>query len=275
MKKLLVKINNDNELMYSCEGYVLGVDGFSICFGKTYSLEEIKNIKEQNNNKEIFVSLNRVIFENELETYKEILNKIDDLNLDGIIVGDIAALTYNLKTNVILDQMHLNNSYLTVKHYMNNNASGIVLTNDITLNDINEISKQNKNSILFKQVFGLTHLSTSRRNLVTNYLKHFNLESKSKYHIIKEENKEDFYYVYEDYFGTHILNGNPINLLKYINDLSVSYFIFDSFLINNAKYALDKFIAQDINSHDEIDKIYNSNDGFINKKTIYKVKSNE
>lgn len=275
MKKLLVKINNDNELMCPGQGYILGIDGFSVCFGKTYTVDEIKNIKEKSNNKEIFVSLNRVIFENELGAYRKILSELDDLNLDGIIVGDIAALTYNLKTNIILDQMHLNNSYLTAKHYLNNGVKGIVLTNDITLNDINEISKQNKDSLLFKQIFGFAHLSTSKRDLVTNYLKHFNLESKSKYHIIKEENKEDFYYVYEDYFGTHILNGNPINLLKYVDDINVSYFIFDSFLIDNATYALDKFIAQDINCHDEIDKIYNSNDGFINKKTIYKVKNNE
>ena len=94
MKKLLVKINNDNELMCPGQGYILGIDGCSVCFGKTYTVDEIKNIKEKSNNKEIFVSLNRVIFENELGAYRKILSELDDLNLDGIIVGDIAALTY-------------------------------------------------------------------------------------------------------------------------------------------------------------------------------------
>ena len=61
------------------------------------------------------------------------LKEVDDLGINGIIVGDIAALTYDLKTNIILDQMHLNNSFYAINHYYNNGVYGTVLTNDITL----------------------------------------------------------------------------------------------------------------------------------------------
>ena len=275
MKNLIIKINSDDELKYPFQGYILGVQNFSICFGKSYTLNEIRNIKQEFPDKKIFVSLNRVIFQDELDNYKKTLIELDKLNLDGIIVGDIAALTYGLKTNIILDQLHLNNSYLTVKHYTNNNVNGIVLTNDITMDDINKIKEENPSSILFKQVFGLVHLSSSTRNLVTNYLKYFNKEHKSKVYIIKEEKQDDFYYVYEDYFGSHILNAKPINLLKYIEELNVDYFVFDTFLLDDFKYALDAYLNYDIKKSLLIDEKYNANTGFINKKTIYKVKNNE
>lgn len=275
MKNMLIKINSEDELKYPFKGYILGVKDFGVCFGKTFSVEQIKKIKENNPDKKIFVSLNRVVFESEIPEYKSVLNKLDDLLLDGIIIGDVAALTYKLKTNVIIDQMHLNNSYLTVKHYLENGANGIVLTNDITKEDINLIKENNPNSILFKQVFGLAHLSTSVRSLVSNYLKHFNKKVPGSIYMIKEDKQEGFYYAVEDYFGTHILSSNPINLLEHLQDINADYFVFDSYLLENVKEAADVFLKGDAKKSTLIDEKYDANEGFINKKTIYKVKNYE
>ena len=230
MRQMLIKINKEEELLYPASGYILGVRNYSICFSKSFSLDEIKKIKDENRDKKIFVSLNRLIFNDELELYKNTLKKLDDMNLDGIIVGDIAALTYNLKTRLILDQMHLNNSSYSIKHYFDNNVSGFVLTNDITLYEINKI---------------------------------------------KENNKDGSYYIYEDYFGTHILSKYPINLLKYINLLDVDYFIFDSFLLKTNEFVYDAFYTKDLSLNEKINDTFNANEGFINKETIYKVKKND
>lgn len=275
MRQMLIKINNEEELLYPANGYILGVINYSICFGKAFNLDEIKKIRVENKNKKIFVSLNRLIFNDELKSYKRTLEKLDSMNLDGIIVGDIAALTYGLKTKIILDQMHLNNSLYSIKHYFDNNVSGFVLTNDITLDEINKIKENNKNAILFKQVFGLPHLSTSRRKLVSNYLNYFKIETKSNVYEIKENNKDDSYYIFEDYFGTHILSKNPLNLLKYINLINVDYFIFDSFLLKTCKFVYDAFYTKDLSLNEKINDTFNANEGFINKETIYKVKKND
>lgn len=272
---MLIKINKEEELLYPANGYILGIRNYSICFGKTFNLDEIKEIKVKNKNKKIFVSLNRLIFNDELKEYKNTLEKLDDMNLDGIIVGDIAALTYGLKTNIILDQMHLNNSSYSIKHYFDNDVSGFVLTNDITLDEINKIKENNKNVILFKQVFGLPHLSTSRRKLVSNYLNYFKLKTNGNIFEMKENNKDDSYYIFEDYFGTHILSKCPLNLLKYINLLDVDYFIFDSFLLNTSKFVYDAFYTKNLSLDKKINDTFNANEGFINKETIYKVKKND
>ncbi len=281
MNNILLKVNKDINL-YPNEtngfmGYILGVEGFSICFGINYSVDEIKKIREKYKDKKIYASLNRVIFNNELDDYKKVLFELDNIGLDGIIVGDIAALTYNLSTNIILDQLHLNNSYLTVKHYSNNNVSGIVITNDITKDDINKIKYENKNTLLFKGVFGLPHLSTSRRHLASNYLKYFNKENKSNIHLIKEDNIGDYYYVVEDSFGTHILDSKPLNLLSEIDNINCDYFIINDYLIDNLDIdeLIDIYSNKKIDKNDYINNKYNANDGFINKKTIYKVKNND
>lgn len=274
MSKIILKINNDNDILYPSNGYIFGIKNFSICFGKTYTVDEVIDIKRNNKEKKVFASLNRPVFNNELDAYKSTLKQLDSGLLDGIIIGDVAALTYDLKTPLVLDQLHLNNSYYAINHYKENGVSGIMLTNDITLDDINVIY-DNTNALLFKQVFGYPHLSTSNRRLVTNYLNHFNLENESRSYEISEENSDSYYKVIEDDFGTHILGDKPLNLLSVYDKLKVDYAVVDGYLLDDIKMVLDAFLNNDLSKNEMIEKKYNTNDGFINKETIYKVKNDE
>lgn len=276
MSKLLIKVNNLDIFKYpsinKCDGFILAVKDFSYLFGMSFTIDEIKNIKNKYKDKEIFVCANKLIFNSELSDYKTCLTKLDELNLSGIIVGDIAGITYNLNTPIILDQMHLNNSYYTINHYYNNNVKGVVLTNDITKEEINEI-RENTKAILFKKVFGYPHLSTSNRNLISNYKNKFNISNKSKTYSISENNSNSYYKIFEDDFGCHILGSKPLNLLN-IN-LDVNYKIFDDLFINDILLALDSFINNEVDNYEKIKEKYNTTSGFINEKTIYKVKKDE
>ena len=272
MSKILLKINDVKELSYEADGYILGIDKYSFLFGKTFNIDEIKKIKDDLKKKEIFVSFNRVIFNDELEDYKMKLKEIDDLGINGIIVGDIAALTYDIKTNVILDQMHLNNSFYAINHYYNNGVYGTVLTNDITLSEINDIKKNTK-SVLFKQVFGYPHLSTSKRKLISNYKEYFNINDASSIYEISEKNSNNIYKIIEDNFGTHILGDKVLNLLSF--DIDVDYKIVDGFMLGDVKKVLEIFMNNKKDKNDWINDTYNANYGFINKETIYRVKKDE
>lgn len=272
MSKILLKINDVKELSYEADGYILGIDKYSFLFGKTFNIDEIKKIKDDLKGKEIFVSFNRVIFNSELEDYKKKLKKVDSLGISGIIVGDIAALTYDIKTNVILDQMHLNNSFYAINHYYNNGVYGTVLTNDITLSEINDIKKNTK-SVLFKQVFGYPHLSTSKRRLISNYKEYFNINDTSSIYEISEKNSNNIYKIIEDNFGTHILGDKVLNLLSF--DIDVDYKIVDGFMLGDVKKVLEIFMNNKKDKNDWINDTYNANYGFINKETIYRVKKDE
>lgn len=272
MSKILLKINDVKELSYEADGYILGIDKYSFLFGKTFNIDEIKKIKDDLKEKEIFVSFNRVIFNDELEDYKMKLKEVDDLGVKGIIVGDIAALTYDIKTNVILDQTHLNNSFYAINHYYNNGVYGTVLTNDITLSEINDIKKNTK-SVLFKQVFGYPHLSTSKRKLISNYKEYFNINDASSIYEISEKNSSNSYKIIEDFCGTHILGDKVLNLLSF--DIDVDYKIVDGFMLGDVKKVLEIFMNNKKDKNDWINDTYNASYGFINKETIYRVKKDE
>lgn len=272
MSKILLKINDVKELSYEADGYILGIDKYSFLFGKTFDIDEIKKIKDDLKGKETFVSFNRIIFNSELEDYKKKLEIVDNLGVKGIIVGDIAALTYDLKTNIVLDQMHLNNSFYAINHYYNNGVYGTVLTNDITLSEINDIKKNTK-SVLFKQVFGYPHLSTSKRKLISNYKEYFNINEASSSYEISEKNSSNSYKIIEDSCGTHILGDKVLNLLSF--DIDVDYKIVDGFMLGDVKKVLEIFMNNKKDKNDWINDTYNANYGFINKETIYRVKKDE
>lgn len=277
MKKLLIRVNHSKELKLANNiGFILGIDNYSIGFLKTFSIKEVKSLLEKNTNREIFVSLNRPIYNSELDDYKRILKELDKLDLAGIIVGDIAALTYNLNTRLIVDQLHLNNAYPSINHYEKSGASGAYLTNDITYEEINEIRKNTK-CLLFKEVFGYPHLSTSVRKFVTNYKEYFSINSKSKYYFIKEKKSDHKYIICEDYFGSHIYDSYLLQLFDYRDKMTCDYFVINSYLVD------EKIVGKVINAYmnDDPNEISNMGDdiicstGFIDKKTMYRVKHYE
>lgn len=276
MKKTLIKVNNYNDLKYPSDGFILGVLDYSFLFSKTFSVKEIEQIIKENKDKEIFAELNYVVPNSKIDEYKNMLKSLDKLGLKGIIVGDIAALTYNLETPIILNQLHLNNSSLTINHYYKNGVAGFILTNDITIDEINTIRKNTK-AILFKEVFTLPHLSTSLRKLVSNYKNYFNIDSNSKNYYICENKKDTYYSVVEDSYGTHILGSKVLNLFDELDYLDVNYIILNNYMLDNEKFkkVLDIFINNDKEKSFYIKNEFDTDKGFINKKTIYKVKKDE
>lgn len=276
MKKTLIKVNNYNDLKYPSDGFILGVLDYSFLFSKTFSVKEIKQIIKENKDKEIFAELNYIVPNSKIDEYKNVLKSLDKLGLKGIIVGDIAALTYNLETPIILNQLHLNNSSLTINHYYKNGVAGFILTNDITIDEINTIRKNTK-AILFKEVFTLPHLSTSLRKLVSNYKNYFDIDSNSKNYYICENKKNTYYSVIEDSYGTHILGSKVLNLFDELDYLDVNYIILNNYMLDNEKFkkVLDIFINNDKEKSFYIKNEFDTDKGFINKKTIYKVKKDE
>ena len=276
MKKTLIKVNNYNDLKYPSDGFILGVLDYSFLFSKTFSVKEIKQIIKENKDKEIFAELNYIVPNSKIDEYKNVLKSLDKSGLKGIIVGDIAALTYNLETPIILNQLHLNNSSLTINHYYKNCVAGFILTNDITIDEINTIRKNTK-AILFKEVFTLPHLSTSLRKLVSNYKNYFDIDSNSKNYYICENKKDTYYSVIEDSYGTHILGSKVLNLFDELDYLDVNYIILNNYMLDNEKFkkVLDIFINNDKEKSFYIKNEFDTDKGFINKKTIYKVKKDE
>jgi len=258
--KILINIENLNEIEeYKKIGYnnfLFAVCDFSIGY-KAFTLSELKDL---NCNK--FLLINRIFNNEDVDKFKEIIN--DLLYFDGIIFEDIAVynILKNTNINLIWNQTHFATNTSSINYWLDL-VNSAVISNELTKEEVKDIINDT-NKPLVLNVFGKNPIMYSRRTLLTNFNKNFNL-SDNKEVILRENITNNDFLAIESDKGTFILNNNYFNLLSYLNE----------FNDNNILYYL--IYPNGLNSTDIIDVINgkyieNSDDGFMNKKTIYKLK---
>ncbi len=269
--KIVATLRNKKEIeiLNQVDAFIIPLKDLSINYESYFELKEIKEIK--NIGKEIFISINKNIHNNELETLKKVLLEIEKLNINGIIFYDIALVnlkqTLNLKTPLVWHQEHMTTNYQTCNYWYDKGCEYSYLSSELTLEEIKEIKQKNKSQI-FVNVFGRIPMFTSKRHLINNYLETFNLKTKGK---AKTLHKEDKYYPISDTKnGTTVYSNYILNALD-IDFNFADYIVFNSYQIdiNDFKEVINNF-KEGINKYK-----YPFEHGFLYKKTIYKVKKGE
>ncbi len=289
-KKIVIpnSMNLIEKLMNKCDGFIIGTDEFSVNMPINFSLEEIKKIVDlcKQNNKEIFIAVNKNIHNSELNDLEEILKVLSTLKIDGIMYYDISIVNLNNKKNLglnlIWSQEHLTTNYATCNFWTSYGVNSVYLSSDITLDEIIDI-KKNISMKVFVNVFGYLPMFASYRHLIKNYLKTFELESDSNnYKICKEGNK---YTIIDNDLGSFVYSSNILNgidecLVFMKND--IDYVVLNSFQIDEDNFTkiVDLFTSLDeTNVKERSNKIMsmfdNIDKGFLYKETVYKVKNNE
>ena len=96
--KILVEPINVNHLYElnkkDIGGFIVGIKNYSIFQNLKLSIDELKEI---DTNKELYVSLNKPIHNNELECIKNILIELSKLNITGVFFEDISIYKINIK----------------------------------------------------------------------------------------------------------------------------------------------------------------------------------
>lgn len=274
--KILIYPNSFEQIKESIDlidGFIVGINNLSVNTSLNILKEEID--KYISFDKEVFVSLNKNMFNSDIDVLKETLIYLNNKNIKGILFYDLSVLNIirklNLNIPLVWSQEHLTNNYLTCNYYMDKGVEFVNLSGEITLDEIVEIRKNTKIKLIVP-IFGYLPMFNSKRHIVNNYLDTFNLEKNSNIYYMTKENKN--YPIVDDNLGTtayssQILNGyEELDILKNNN---IDYVTLNSFNIEN-----DKFI--------EVLKIFNGNfgninsllpnldKGFLYKETIYKVK---
>lgn len=284
MSKIIVMPSSKEEildLMDNVDGFIIGLKDMSINMPNYFSLFEIKEINEilKENHKELFISLNKNMHNNDLEYLKEILIEAENMKIDGIFYYDVSIVNLkqemNLKLNLVFSEEHSVTNYATINYWNMMGAESAYLSNEITLEEIIDI-KRNANSSLFVQVLGYVPIFASERKLITNYLKNFDLESTGNKYYIEKENKK--YRILENKYNTEVYSNyilNAIDEIKELKEEKIEYLVFSSFDIDKDIF---KHIVENINDINsiEVDKMLENTDkGFLYKETIYKVKNYE
>lgn len=300
MNNIIIPFPDKNNLKFFMEnnidGFIIGIEEYSENFNylvKRTKLKEICN-KLNEQNKKIYVMLNKLYFNKEVSNLKQIIKDIDKLNITAIIFSDIAVLNIVKEENLNIDLIwysKLTTNSQTMKFLERRGVKGFILSPEITLDEQIEISKK-VNSPCSIKLFGYNIVGVSSRHLLSNYFKLCKIDkSINKKYYIKEKNSDEFFQIIEN-GNTTFLTGKIVNgLLEYkklINENVNAFIILDDHLIPESTFynVLEAFIALKNAPNDEIfalklkevidsNNYYNTYNGFLNKKTIFKVKNNE
>ena len=284
--KIIIDPITKKKIYDNIDGLILSLKDYAVQSINYYTLDEIKEIQNNNPNIEIFISLNKNFMNEELSSLQKILVELDKLNLTGILFYDVAVLQLkkklNLKTDLVWASTYMVNNFKTCDYYYSKGVKYALLSKEITLEEIKEIIKSSKITSMI-EVVGLPSVSFSKRRLITNFYN--DLNKKPKYNItIKEKVTNDNYILFEDNNGTNfyldkLVNGTSI--IKELFQVDCKYIILREYGIDSETFYqlikdTKKYILDNCCDEKYIEK-YKKLGNFTNfffKKTIYKVKKN-
>ena len=286
MKILIEQSTKNTDLSKYTDGLILSLKNYSSQSYLTYTFEEIEQIIKDNPDKEIFINLNKNFFNDEIESLKEILLKIDKLNAKGIFFYDLAILQLkkecNLKTDLIWSQTYMVNNYKTCNYYHSKGVKYALLSKEITLEEIKEMITKSKIEAMVETV-SMPSVAFSKRKLLTNYYHNLNKEAKKNL-VVTEKATNEEYQVLEDETGTNFfLNKitNATSIIKELYSCNCPYIILREYGIDHELFKellidTQKYIESKCQDEEYINKYKSLNDftNFFFKKTIYQVKKN-
>lgn len=258
--KILINIENLNDCDYykkiGINNFLFAINDFSIGY-KNFDLDEINKI---NGNK--FLLINRIFNNEDCEKFKRIIPKLTNFN--GIIFEDIGVynMLKDININLIWNQSHFATNFSSINHWLDLTHSAVI-SNELTSIEVSDILNNSKKPLVLN-IFGKNPIMYSRRTLLSNFEKNFNL-NETKEIILKEPITNNEFKTIESDKGTFILNNKYFNIIPYLkefNDDKILYYLIYPNNLNKEE------IIEIINGKE----IINSDDGFMNKKTIYKLR---
>ena len=253
--KYLVQITNINRIeefkKLGVSNFLFALKDYSIGY-KDFTFDDVKNL-----NINVYILCNRLLTDKDIDQFLKL--KIPK-NVKGFIIEEI-GLFMELKGRgytLINFQNHLNNNYKTInlnlKYY-----DSLMLNNDLTFDEMKKII-DNSNKKVCIRLFAREMVLYSRKKLITNYYDYYKT-SKRDTHLNISLNGKNFI-VCENEYGSCFFNKDVNDLreiYKNFNDKKILFCLIEEYLVDDFSLFLSG-------------KKYDfTTDGFLNKKTIYKV----
>ncbi len=256
-KNKIIVLPNSSETLEKLEklgvtNFLFPIADFSIGYN-TFTLKEIEEFKCN-----AYLLINRILTDEDIDAFLKLQLPS---NVKGLFIED-TGLFYALKgTNLELInfQNHLNNNPKTINFWLNYFDS-LVLSTDITLEEITAILKESKKPLV-AFTFGYPMVMYSRRHLVTNYLKH---QGESLEDNIEISLPNDKFFLKESDYGTGVFTTKLLDARSEydnVDEKNIKFYLF------NGAFVDDETLIKAINN-EEID---DADKGFLYKSTIYRI----
>ncbi len=273
------------------DGFLLGIEGFSNNFNSLIKKEELKEYVDLINsyNRKVFICINKLFYNDEIDSVKDFLLEIKDYDISGIFYTDVGVL--NILNDIKYDKdilwysNHLGTNSKTLDFLYKRGVKYALLSNEISVDEIIEITNNTKvktGSILY----GFLNMATSSRKLLTNYFEHTGKKKEKDKYYIKDKTKEGTYFLVENsdtnFFTNSVLNG--IKFYPKLLENNIDFIILDDYMLNENNFynVIEAFSSlrnayQDKKFVESLEKVVDSNTyydtfyGFLDKKTVYRV----
>ena len=183
--------------------------------------------------KKCYVTINVYARDWDFEGLDDYLKILEDAKVDAVIVSDFGMMNYirehapNLKIHVST-QANTTNKY-SVKAYADLGVERVVLARELSIQEIQAISKFCPNIELEAFVHGAMCISYSGRCLLSNYMtgrdsNHGACAQACRWHysIVEDTRPDEKYELQEDDRGAYILNSKDLCLIDYIDKIADS-----------------------------------------------------
>lgn len=282
MSKFMVIPSSIEQLKLNSEAFLIGVNSLCVNMPISFSMDDVLDIIN-NSDKEIFVCLNKNMHVSDLKFLEDTLIKLNDSRVKAVLYYDIAVLNIvkrmHLNIELVWGQEQMGTNYETVNFWHEYGVNYALLASTITANEIISINEHTSSNIIVP-IFGYIPLFVSKRHLVNNYLKCFDMSDDSRVNYIESDG--DVYPIVDGnvttVYSNHLLNG--IKDVKTFMDNDIQYLLFNGFCVDNDDMCevLDIFrnvsLENKEDSFKKISNLFNGNvsDYFLHKESIYKVK---
>ena len=237
--KLLVSVNKKElaDYLKYTNSFLIGLKNYAINYYEA-TLSDIKEILNNYPGIELFVSLNKNIFNEDLKDLKEKLQELATLKIAGILFYDLSILSLvkklNLNIPLVVHQTHMITNYNICNYYFERGVKYAYLSAEITESEMSLISKKS-NILLMATFVGHLIISHSKRKLVSNYFEYIKKEKSKDLNTIEEKNSKQKYYIKETNLGTDILTKDILNGTRAFCLLKekIEYAILDNNLIDD------------------------------------------
>ena len=258
-KFLIIPNSKDLKLLSDFNSFILPLKDYSIGYNVYYELDEINKLASDHN---IYVIMNKLLHK-KIYDFEKIYPKFNK-NIK-FIVEDIGLVNIIDKDRLVLYENHILSNYKAIDYLKELGINNVCINNDLTINEIKEIINKCSSNIFYHYV-SKNIIMYSRRNLVTNYNKYYNMENTNKYEL-NEKVSHKTLEIKEENDGSVVRYNKIFCASKYLDDLNELNLIVDLTDINEVS---TRMIIENIDSNKLCDLI-DSDYYFLENEIKYKV----
>ena len=247
------------------KNFIVGTKYFSCRQALSLDYQELKDLNEQLKDKKLWVLVNALIEEHNLDELVDHLAKLNEIKIAGILFQDFSVLQICKENNYNFEMIYspdtLNTNQATLNYLKTLGINSAFLAWEIPLDEKMMIAK-NTDLKTMVQVHGVEYMAYSKRKLLSNYFKETGIDHGVLIddNLTIQANAVDYRcHIYEDKFGCHVLSEKQLCTLDILSNFSCfDYLYFESLFIDDLKVV-------------EIVSLYQEAINSISKKTYGKV----